>query len=177
MGRPVLRAAREEDSGDRYIWEMLQDIGAEENGFMNPARDVAWEDFPAHLSGQLEKGRNPGPGRVPQTIFWLLDGGEVLGFSKMRHCLNEGLMKRGGHIGYGIRASRRGLGHGRTILALTLAELAKLGVDRALLTCDAANLPSRRVIEANGGILESEEEGELRYWIGLPSPAIGTGRT
>jgi predicted acetyltransferase len=40
-----------------------------------------------------------------------------------------------------------------------------LGIDPALLTCDAGNAASRRVIERCGGVL-AEQDGEvLRYWV------------
>ena len=46
--------------------------------------------------------------------------------------------------------------------ALPLAH--SLGIDPALITCDATNMASRRVIERNGGILDSESDGVLRFW-------------
>jgi len=40
-----------------------------------------------------------------------------------------------------------------------------LGIDRILLTCDSDNIGSRKVIEANGGALEDERAGKLRFWV------------
>jgi predicted acetyltransferase len=41
-----------------------------------------------------------------------------------------------------------------------------------LLTCDADNEPSRRVILANGGVPDGRSGHEDRFWIGVPaSPA------
>lgn len=40
-----------------------------------------------------------------------------------------------------------------------------LGIERALLTCDADNAGSRAVIERNGGALEDERAGKLRFWV------------
>ncbi len=42
-----------------------------------------------------------------------------------------------------------------------------LGLTKVLVTCSADNFGSRRVIEANGGVLESETYDVLRYWISL----------
>lgn len=39
-----------------------------------------------------------------------------------------------------------------------------LGVDPALITCAASNVASRKVIEANGGVLAEREDDELRFW-------------
>ena len=42
---------------------------------------------------------------------------------------------------------------------------ADLGIDPVLVTCDEDNLPSRRVIESNGGVYEDSREGKRRYWV------------
>ena len=84
--------------------------------------------------------------------------------------LNDKLRERGGHIGYYIRPSQRGKGYATQALRLALQELKQLGEDRAMLSTDMTNLPSRRVIEANGGVLDGmglNEDGTqfCRYWI------------
>ena len=40
-----------------------------------------------------------------------------------------------------------------------------LGLERVLITCDADNVGSRRVIAANGGRLEDQRGQKLRFWI------------
>jgi predicted acetyltransferase len=117
-----------------------------------------------------------GSGRMPETRLWLVDHGEVVGILTVRHELNDFLLQGGGHIAYAIRPSRRGQGYGNLILRLALVEARKLGLDRVLLVCDWDNHLSRKVIEANGGLLENEVEVSLdgetvrvfRYWIPVP---------
>jgi len=41
------------------------------------------------------------------------------------------------------------------------------GMTEVLVTCMAENTGSRRVIEANGGVLEPGSDGICRYWIKL----------
>jgi predicted acetyltransferase len=49
----------------------------------------------------------------------------------------------------------------------------ELGLDKVLLTCDEINIPSRKIIEANGGVFEDKRPNpdggsdKLRYWIAL----------
>ncbi|MEE2658171.1 MAG: GNAT family N-acetyltransferase [Candidatus Latescibacterota bacterium] len=117
-------------------------------------------------------------------IFWLLDGDEYIGQTSIRPELGTPyLITYGGHIGYSIRPGRRRQGYGTRILALALEKCAET-MDCVLVTCDADNLPSRRIIEANGGDYESslvmdaairraegrgadEDVSKLRYWIDL----------
>ena len=51
------------------------------------------------------------------------------------------------------------------MLAAALPVARSLGIDQALLTCDQDNLASRKVIEANGGVLEDKNGDKVRYWV------------
>ena len=111
---------------------------------------------------------------VPHSTFWLVDQDRnLLGVVNLRHRLNDRLRDHGGHIGYGVRPSARRRGAATRMLALTLAEARHRGLQRVLLTCQWDNTGSIRVIERNGGVLDSESEsadghGVLRrYWIDL----------
>jgi len=46
-------------------------------------------------------------------------------------------------------------------------ECRRLGLDRVLLTCLPDNIPSRKVILANGGVETDNIAGDDRFWIGL----------
>jgi predicted acetyltransferase len=122
----------------------------------------------------VRAGTDLADGWVPMTTFWFVkDGTQVIGVSRLRHALTPRLQQVGGHIGYTIRPSARRKGYGASLLAHTLVEARALGLERVLLTCDADNLGSRAIIERNGGQLDSEvpspESGTLvrRYWIEL----------
>jgi predicted acetyltransferase len=100
---------------------------------------------------------------VPSTTYWWTDGDTYLGRINLRHRLNDALSEIGGHIGYDVRPTARRRGHASAMLAAVLPHAAALGIDKALVTCHAENTASRKVIEANGGVLEDEREGTLRY--------------
>ena len=42
---------------------------------------------------------------------------------------------------------------------------AARGIDQVLVTCDEDNVASRKVIEANGGVLEDVRGTKMRFWI------------
>lgn len=110
-------------------------------------------------------------GWVPETILWLIDNNEFIGRASIRHNLNPLLLKEGGNIGYYIRPGKRRMGYGKKILELAIQEAEKLGIKEILVTCDINNIGSKKIIEANGGILENIVElGDNkplkgRYWI------------
>ena len=92
--------------------------------------------------------------RLPGYVRWMWDG-EFCGSISFRwqpgtselppYCL--------GHIGYAVVPWKRGLGHATRALRLLLPEVRAEGLAYVELTTTAANIPSQRVIEANGGTL------------------------
>ncbi len=117
------------------------------------------------------EGKNLTDGRVRQSTYWLVDNNEIIGRVAIRHTLTEHLLREGGHIGYDIRPSKRKMGYGKKILSLAILKAKALGIDKILVTCSESNIGSKKIIEANGGILENRVDvgngrtAKLRYWI------------
>ncbi|MHB2022565.1 MAG: GNAT family N-acetyltransferase [Mycobacteriales bacterium] len=129
-----------------------------------------WATYLHRLSEQ-RRGLNLAEDRVPATFLVASVGGELVGRISIRHTLNDYLAGYGGHIGYGIVPEHRRRGHASEMLRQGLIVARSFGVESVLVTCDEDNLVSARVIEKNGGILESviEQPGSAiplrRYWI------------
>lgn len=102
---------------------------------------------------------------VPSQTYWWAEGDTFLGRINLRHQLNDSLREIGGHIGYDVRPTARRRGHASAMLAAVLPKAAALGVEKALITCDADNIASSKVIEANGGVLQDRRGGKLRYLV------------
>ncbi|MDO8659621.1 MAG: GNAT family N-acetyltransferase [Candidatus Parcubacteria bacterium] len=132
------------------------------------ALEKDFENFLSQIAGK-EKGVGLPEGWVPSSELWLVEGNKFIGWTKIRHKLNEALLKLGGNIGYAIRPSERNKGYGTKILALASLKARDLGIDKILVTCDDDNTGSAKIIEKNGGVLENkiEIDGGLkrRYWI------------
>ena len=135
-------------------------------------------DLPRYLEylGQLDhwaRGIDLPPNKTPQKTFWLMqDTSAIVGVSRLRLRLNDDLMNEGGNIGYDVPPSKRRQGFGTELLRLMLVKARSLGLDRVFITCNKDNVGSRKIIEANGGMLDSEgisaKYGKplLRFWIG-----------
>ena len=142
-------------------------------GMMDPDTYEQWKDTLFDVLENNRLGRNLKPGYVPASAFWLVEDRQWIGMGSVRHRLTPALEAFGGHIGYAIRPAKHNRGYGTLQLALLLREAYKLGIDRALLTCDETNTASARVMEKNGGVLwditEPIVDGQLhrikRYWI------------
>lgn len=128
-------------------------------------RADAFAEYVGRLRAEaLEETPRP-EGWVPHTNLWFLDGDVFLGRLAIRHRLTPFLHELGGHIGYAVRPCARRRGHATAMLRQALPYAREIGIDSVLLTCDLANTASRKVIEANGGVLEDERGGKRRYWI------------
>ena len=119
------------------------------------------------LLAQAHRETEMPPGIVPCTYLWIVEGDEFVGYLAIRHALTDFLLEEGGHIGYSVRPGRRGEGHATRALKLALDEARALGLDRALITCDDDNEPSRLTIVRAGGVLEDQRGDKLRYWVDL----------
>lgn len=127
------------------------------------------EDFGKFTKDQLEKEIMCPVAQVPESVYWAIQDGQMVGRVSVRHYLNEKLKKRGGHIGYQVSTSYRGKGLAKQILRLSLREAKRLGLSEVLLTTDKSNLASQKVIKANNGLLDGSlsTEAHLYYWISL----------
>ncbi|MBF6339796.1 GNAT family N-acetyltransferase [Nocardia abscessus] len=130
---------------------------------------MPWELYLSVLKDYRQGINLPG-GTVAATYLVATVDDQVVGRTSIRHTLNDALRRRGGHIGYGVLAPFRRRGYGTAILRHSLTVARAIGIDRILITCDDANLASRRIIESCGGVLESVEpwtDGSQirRYWI------------
>jgi predicted acetyltransferase len=92
--------------------------------------------------------------RLPGYVRWLWDG-EFCGSISFRwqtgtaelppYCL--------GHVGYSVVPWKRKMGYATRALELLLPETREQGLPYLELVADVDNIPSQRVIEANGGKL------------------------
>ena len=114
------------------------------------------------------------PGRVPHTMLYGFLDGKIIGRISVRHTINDRLRKRGGHIGYCVAPRYRKQGHATEIVRQGLEYCKGLGLSSVMVTCADDNVPSWKIIERFGGILEDrvwddeDKETIRRYWIALP---------
>jgi len=160
-----------EDYKDEYI-DMVSEWMTFDEESIPPILKIDYNDFEALVTylKDLRSGKQLQKGWVPSSTFWLVsDCGKIIGISTIKHFLTEQLLEFGGHIGYGIRPSVRKKGYATEILRQSLKVSGAMGIHKVLLTCDKDNIGSIKVIEKNGGSLESggriNDVDILRYWI------------
>jgi len=154
---------RDEGENERHTGLSL--IGEETYAIEGLADPAAFAAFTRRLRDlSLPETVRP-EGKVAETTMWWVDGEEVLGRLSIRHELTDVLRDFGGHIGYVVRPSARRRGNASAMLAAALPIACGIGIDPALITCDATNAGSRRVIESNGGIFEDQRDDKLRFWV------------
>ncbi|MGI5838385.1 MAG: GNAT family N-acetyltransferase [bacterium] len=137
--------------------------------------------FSARLNGKgykeyaeetIKMETDPPSGLVKATTLFLTCADEIIGAINIRHTLNEYLLNYGGHIGYGIKPSKRGHGYAKTMVQMIYPLLKELRLDRVLIICAADNIASAKTIEGCGGEFEKEVMDEnnkaiRRYWLNV----------
>ncbi|MBV8066487.1 MAG: GNAT family N-acetyltransferase [Candidatus Eremiobacteraeota bacterium] len=120
--------------------------------------------------------------RLPSFVRWMWDG-EFSGSISLRWqpgteelppwCL--------GHVGYSVVTWKRRRGYATEALRLMLPDARKEGLAYVEIVTNADNIPSQRVVYANGGVLvEKIDKGAhsdsdaLRFRIALAGPALSS---
>lgn len=157
------------------VYQMFQDIPAEENGATNHANGMdhdAFDDFCkkmnsrsiAHANGQKEFP----DGKVPQTVYLIFEDDTPVGFGKFRPFLNEACIKnRAGHFAFMVSPKHRCKGSATKYLAFVKNEAIKLGLTEIEGTALEGNIASCRVMEKNGGTIKERVDGDVVYQIKL----------
>ena len=117
---------------NKQIYEMLQKIEKNDNGFHNEVKDMPYEEYLFWIKKNEEYSKNIGlkDWMVPQTTFWLYKDDMPIGYGRIRHYLNEKLIKDSGHVGYAISSPYRGNGYRILFLKLLNDECIKLDIKR-----------------------------------------------
>lgn len=114
-----------------------------------------------------------------ETLYYLIDTNNptyIIGFASLdltgfRDYHSK--LHNEGNISYGIRPQERNKGYGKKLLKLLLELCTSLNLPEVCISCTKANLPSRKIIEQNNGVLEQEfkdpwtNSPSLKYWIYL----------
>jgi predicted acetyltransferase len=104
-------------------------------------------------------------GFVPENRYWLIDKDEFIGQVSIRRFGSKKLSKVASHIGYYINPYKRNKGYGKLILQMALRKAKVLGIKKVIITCNEKNIPSKKIIESNGGLFIDKfyDENLKRY--------------
>jgi predicted acetyltransferase len=154
-------------------WEYRQEhIDYGENTINGSGGLMKAQEFESWLEKVISMQTKAPQGKAPGSTYFAFVGDRIVGTIQVRHELNESLLNRGGHIGYGVRPSERRKGYATKMLPLALEKCRELGIGKVLVTCDKINIASAKTILKCGGVLENEFKEEnsniiQRYWITL----------
>lgn len=173
--RPM--AVSDEHDARHAQWELAIDAF---DFLLDLKRGEPWAAYLERLE-RLRLGVEVPKGWVPATFLIAEVDGDVVGRVSIRHNLNPYLSEVAGQIGIGVRPAFRRRGYATAILRQSLVVAASAGLPDLLVTCDASNVGSIRVIERCGGILEDvaparRDVHKCRYWVkarfGVARPSL-----
>lgn len=120
----------------KQIFDMLQEIAPNDNGFRNEMHGVSYQEFTVWL--ERNEGFSKGIGledwMVPQTTYWLFH-------------------------------NQTPVGYGNELLRLLLNECSKMWIKPVQIGVNISNIRSNRVVQHNGGVLVKGTENKNIYHI------------
>lgn len=140
----------------RAEYNMLQEIGSNENGFTNEVYGMAFEDYKKWLiqEDDYSKSRNLPKNFIPQTSYFLYVDNLPIGIARIRHHSADFLERRGvGNFGYGIAKSYRRKGYGNILLVHIIDKCKSLGYSKTESFVNIDNIASNKVFINNGAVL------------------------
>lgn len=118
------------------------------------------------------KGINISKKDVPSSTYFIInDENSLVGTIDLRHTLNDNYFNRLGHIAYYIKPEERKKHYATNALSIALKIYKRHNINKILITCLKDNIASKKVIIANGGVIEKTIYDEItnnyieRYWI------------
>jgi predicted acetyltransferase len=137
--------------------------GCVTDGLSSEWLGVAGDDFDTFATRRASVREQWG---VPVTELWYVDGADYIGTVVIRHHLTPPLQRDGGHIGFNVVPGCRGRGYATKMLGAAIPACRRLGLTQLLITASVDNIASRRVIEANGGVLQ-DTDSAARYLLAI----------
>lgn len=136
------------------IYLMYKDLPSKEWDFVNKLSDATitnfkkiYDDFVA-----VEFDSN-----MPTKRFVLEDENKYIGYIAIRLSKDESWLRNGSQLFYQIRFSERGKGYCNNMIKLALNEMKRYGFKNARINCNNENIPSKKSIVYNGGIIDIKD--------------------
>lgn len=147
------------EKAEGFIGE-FREYGSEINGsggLDRYLRTAGYEQWLEKLRRDMDAA-NMDPAKVPALTYFYVDEetDEIVGMVNIRLALNDFLRAEGGHIGYGVRPTKRGRHHATEMLRAALRVCDVFGIRDVIVTCDRDNPASAHVIMNCGGVLDDE---------------------
>ncbi|MGZ3775575.1 MAG: GNAT family N-acetyltransferase [Bdellovibrio sp.] len=173
LSHPSLHLERPSQALYKSFLEFVDDMRSNNQSLWDPYLPKIHESSEQFVTRLHSREEKPESNLVPETIYWAIYDGNVVGRISLRHRLEGNLHKIGGHIGYEVGPKWRRRGFATKMLHQILLTDKAHEIGRLLLTCSPNNEASNKTILANGGkftqkvFVEFIHEDRNHYWIDL----------
>ena len=148
-----MRLIEYKDIDKNKLYLMLKELPEKEWDFVNSIINLSYDEFLDIYHKYLSEENSD----FPTKRYALDDNGKYIGYVAIRLSKDQNWLKNGSQIFYQIALSERGKGYGNEIIKLALVELSKNGFEIVRINCNNENIPSKKSIIKNGGIIDIKD--------------------
>ena len=145
-------------------YEMLQGILDIENGFVNPAYNLSYEDYKnwLYVVDNHSRGVDLTKDWIPYTTYFLYINDIPVGYGRIRHASSDYLetVVGAGNLGYGISQKYRGKGYGNILFKELLKKCKEFGYNEIKLFPLKTNEATLKIMIKNGGKIIGDFKNE-----------------
>ncbi len=148
-----MRLIEYKDIDKNKLYLMLKKLPEKEWDFVNNIINLSYDEFLDIYHKYLSEENSD----FPTKRYALDDNGKYIGYVAIRLSKDQNWLKNGSQIFYQIALSERGKGYGNELIKLALVELSKNGFEIVRINCNNENIPSKKSIIKNGGIIDIKD--------------------
>lgn len=143
-----------ENVEQKKLYQMLKALPRKEWDFENPIVDVEYNDFLSIYNKYLEDEFDE---YNPTKRYVLEDNNQYIGYIAIRLSKDPSWLKNGCQLSYQILESERGKGYCNKLIELAITKMKDKGFDTVRINCNNENIPSKKAIIKNGGIVDIKD--------------------
>ena len=143
-----------ENADKKELYQMLKSLPEKEWDFENSIYCADYDEFLKIYNKYLEDEFDT---NNPTKRYVFEDNNQYIGYVAIRLSKDPNWLRKGSQIFYQIKKNERGKGYCNKLIELAIDKMKEKGFDVVRINCNNENIPSKKSIIKNGGIVDIKD--------------------